>query len=203
MKHAKIHQYIWQDAAMNSTTTNGLAQRSQFVTATAWTFIVLAGCMTLLSLLQNVMLQVMLRTSGMRDAMAQLHNSNRGGMPPFAINLLDVMPWMFAANLVLCISTLIAAIGLLQRKEWARLMFIALMAIGIIWNIGGLVLQWYVFSGMRAVAGNAPAQFVAEFNAFTIGIVVVSFLFAATFSFLFGWIIKRLCEPAIAQEFRA
>jgi hypothetical protein len=186
---------------MNLATSHGPAQRSQFVTATAWTFIVLAGCMTLMSLLQNVMLQVMLQTTGMRQAMAELHSENHAGMPLFAVNMFTIMPWIFAANLILCISTLIAAIGLLQRKEWARLMFVALMAIGIVWNVGGFVLQWYVFSGMRAAAGNTPAQFVAEFKAFTIGIVVVSFLFASTFSFLFGWIIKRLSDPSIRAEF--
>jgi hypothetical protein len=189
------------DQLMNLATSN--VQRSQFVTATAWTFIVLAGCMTLLSLLQNVMIQVMLRSSGMREAMAELHSENHAGMPLFAVNMFTVMPWIFAANLILCISTLIAAIGLLQRKEWARLMFIALMAIGIIWNVGGIALQWYMFSAMSHLASGANSQIGPEFSVFMIGIAVVSFLFAATFSFLFGWIIKRLCDPVIAQEFRA
>jgi hypothetical protein len=92
--------------------------------------------------------------------------------------------------------TLASSIGLLKRKNWARLIFVGLMALGIVWNLGGIVLQFAMFASMQNGFGHPGME------VFFIAMSAVSILFAFGFSGIFGWIAKRLLSPAIAAEFK-
>ena len=103
------------------------ASRSGFVTALAWLFIVLGGFATLMGLLQNLMINLLLpiavREEGAKD-------------PPWAAAFMfDYIHLIFLGFLAVSALTLAAAIGLLLRRNWARLVFIGLMGFGILWNL--------------------------------------------------------------------
>lgn len=174
---------------------NAIAQRSTFVTVVAWIFIVLSGFSTMISILQNLMVHVMFAQAEMQEALQQAQL--RGG-PPMAALMLRYMPLFVFGFLVLSATTLTASIGLLRRRNWARLLFIGLMGLGVLWNVGGLALQLTMFSSMRQEFGAAPA----DMSMMLVVMTVFASVLVLAFVGLFGWIAARLLSPAIAAEFR-
>ena len=169
--------------------------KSTFVTTLAWVFIVLSGLATLMSIAQNIMIQTMFNDSDFSGAVA----TQSPDVPAAASFMASHFKLFFASFLLLSTATLISSIGLLKRRNWARWVFIALMGLGIAWNVGGLVLQAVMFSSLPIppVTPQDPVPFQSMF----IGIMVFSAVFAIGFSVLFGWIIKRLVSQPIAAEF--
>jgi hypothetical protein len=166
--------------------------RSSFVTALAWIFIVLGGFATLMAIAQNVMVGVM--------PVAQ--QTDGQAMPAFARFMMENFRLFFAGFLVLSAVTLAAAIGLLLRRNWARVTFIGLMAFGIFWNVAGLVLTYFVFSSF-ALPAETPPEFVQQHELMTTLMTAFMAVVALAFSAVFGWIIKRLISSDIRREFVA
>jgi len=168
----------------------------------AWIFIVLAGFTTFISLLQNIMINTVFPLAQMRAASA----AAPPGMPPFFYFIFDNMRLFFLAMLVVSAVTCASAIGLLLRQNWARLVFIAILALGIAWNLGGLVLQQIMIDSMMkfpmTTGKSVPPDFEAGMHGMMIAIRVFSAVFALGFSVLYGWLIKRLISPSIVAEFR-
>lgn len=173
------------------------ANRSTFVTVVAWIFIAIAGFSTVMGILQKVMVNIILGTDAfpLESAGAEQH------IPPVALFMFQNMRWVFLAFLMASTVTLIAAIGLLLRKNWARRVIIGLLALAIVWNIGGLVVQHLFISSMPSLQADMPPDFKNVFDVFRIVITAFSVVVALVFSVLFGWIIKRLVSPIIRAEF--
>jgi len=177
------------------------AARSLFVTVVAWIFIVIGGFATLLLTMQFAAFYFLTSNPLMQEAMHKSHDMN--GAPQWAGFFLE-HPWIFVVGFwLIAILTLIAAIGLLRRAYWARIVFIVILGIGIVWNIGGTIVQGFFLSGFPGVSSQAFPAFDAEMKTMAIMTVVVSTIFAIVISVLFGWIIKRLISPRIRAEFRA
>ena len=180
---------------MADTPTGNL--RSTFVTAVAWVFIVLAGFATLIAILQNIMIALMFPQEEMREA------ATAKDVPAFARFFLVYPHVFFGAFLAASATTLVSAIGLLKRQNWARLIFIAILVLGILWNLGGLALMFLTFSSMPSVPDHAPADFRGGFETIWKVMMGFSIVIALAFAGLFGWIIKRLMSPEIKREFLA
>ena len=170
--------------------------RSQFVTAVAWVFIVLSGFATLMSLLQNLMLQVMLDAPEVHTALAQ---ANTAGAPPFAGLMMGGVRYLFLFTLLLAAGMLAASIGLLRRNNVARVAFIALLVLGIAWQVLGLGFQAMFYSHLpvQDFASEGGPDTRAMFRV----ILAFSVALALVIAGVFGWIIKRLTSPAIRAEF--
>jgi MFS family permease len=171
--------------------------RSIFVTAVAWIFIGLAGFATLIAILQNIMIALVFPTEAIREA------ENAKDMPAFVRFLLSHPQIFFGSFLAVSAATLISAIGLLRRKNWARLLFIGIMALGILWNVGGMVMPYFVFSSMPPMPDHVPSDFRDGFDIFFKVMMVFTVLIGIAFACLFGWIIKRLMSHEIKREFVA
>jgi hypothetical protein len=175
--------------------------RSSFVSVLGWIFVCLAGFSTLISLLQNVMFQWVF-LPGMQQQMAT--QPMPPDMPAPMAWLFGHMIWLFRAFLLLSVVTLIAAIGLLLRRNWARLLFIGLMGFAIAYQLLGLIFQWWFMGSMQQMMqlpSNAPAHFADDMHGFMLVMQIFGAIMAIAFSTLFGWIIKRLCSRPIRQEF--
>jgi hypothetical protein len=174
--------------------------RSSFVTAVAWVFIALAGFATFISVLQNIMIYTFFPVDQMHTAMAQARE--RQEMPAFALFMFEHIREIFTGFLVVASSVLVVSIGLLKRCNWARVLFIWLLGLGIVWNLAGPILQWFFFRSMPQ-SPQAPPQVQAQFQ--TMGAIMVVFgtIMAVGMSILFGWIIRRLISPTIKSEFLA
>ena len=173
--------------------------RSTFVTVLAWIFIVLAGFATLISLMQNAMMFFMFHGAGFDQAMDVA--SRAPGAPPFIGLFARYFYLLFVLFLVVSASTLASAIGLLYRRNWARIVFIVMMAFGIVWNLGGLALSAFmltVVNGFPMHAGHG-----SPFALGTMVAVVMAFNVAISLavSALFFWIILKLGSPEIRREF--
>ncbi|HTV84586.1 MAG TPA: hypothetical protein VME63_04230 [Dyella sp.] len=181
--------------------------RSTFVTVLAWIFIGLTGLASLISLLQNLMLQMVFV-----PLMAQQHTHLSQGMPPgMPVQMgwmFDHLIWFFRLFLLMSLSVLIASIGLLLRKEWARKLFIGLMGFGMVYQVAGLFFQWWYFN---AVFDHFPMpphpkpdaqQVMQVMQGFINAMRIFSALMAIGIAGLFGWIIKKLASAPIRREFR-
>lgn len=172
--------------------------RSGFVTGIAWTFIILGGFATLIAILQNIMISVMLPADEMREAF------NRPGaeaMPAFARFMVENFRLFFIATLTLSAVSFAAGIGLLKRKNWARITVNALLALGIIWNLAGLIIPFVIFPSFPPIPANAPAGFGDSFETMTKVMMGFMVVITIVFSVLFAWTIKRLCAADIRREF--
>src|SRR5260370_42306961 len=112
--------------------TGTTANRSAFVTGLAWTFIALGGFAPLIALLQNIMLTLMFPMDEMRSAMHEADKAHP--MPPLFRFMFDNFRLFFASFLAVSALTLVSAICLLKRQNWPRLIFIGIMAFGILSN---------------------------------------------------------------------
>lgn len=174
--------------------------RSNFVTVLAWIFIGMAGFATLISLLQNLMLQWLFLPTMQAHPMQPLPPD----MPAPMQWMFGHMAWFFRAFLLASSAMLIAAIGLLRRHEWARRLFIALMGLAIAYHLLGLAWQWWFMGSMDTFmhAPGMPADADAIMHGFMRVMQVFTTLMALVFCVLFGWIIHRLHSPRVRDEFR-
>jgi hypothetical protein len=172
--------------------------RSTFVTVTAWIFIVLSAFATVTSVMQNVMVGLMFPT----DEIVAAVNRDPKAPPGMAI-VFGHLKLIMLLFLGMCVATLASSIGLLRRREWARKVFIAVLLLGILWMIGGFVLQYFFMSSVNAMPTAGGAAVDAQFGMMMKVVMVFGALTSLTFAAIFGWIIYKLMSPAIRGEFLA
>jgi hypothetical protein len=176
--------------------------RSTFVTAVAWSFITIAGFASFIAVLQALMFVFIFPAD-----MFRVPENAKGiqEMPAFFRFMLQHIQWFFVFFWTLSVGTLICAVGLLRRKNWARLAFVAIMALGIVWNLAGIWLQEQMLSSFPKPPVHDPRM--AEFHAgFETMMTVMRFamgIFSIAMSVLFAWIIKRLVSRSARAEFGA
>jgi hypothetical protein len=177
-----------------------MAPQSSFVTAVAWVFIVLSGLATFISLLQNVMLAFM--PHGMFNQALQDTTFNHAipSGPRFIFAHFHAIVMVLFA---ICAATLLSAIGLLRRRNWARLVFIGLLAFGVVYNIVGFVVQQAMVSSFNApfAADSAFGAAGHQFQQMLLAMRVVTAIFELGFAAVFVWIIIKLVSPSIRAEF--
>ena len=176
-----------------------LKQRSTFVTVVAWIFIVLSGFGALIGVLQNIMLQTVLRSEEFGQAMQT--TPSQSDLPPFVSFMFEHFQWFFLAVLLVNLFMLASSIGLLKRRNWARLFFIGLMILGVVWQGVGLVMQAVMFSYTRDQFATAELQGAPDMGPFFVAMAIFSVIFALAFGGLFGWIAWKLASKPIAAEF--
>ena len=174
--------------------TYNVGARSLFVTATAWVFIVLAVLASISALVQNAAVASLM--PGVQLASEHL--------PLLTGLLMGYLPWVVGTGVVMSLATLASAIGLLMRLDWARRVFIGLLAVAIGANLLGLWLQQEV---VQSVVSNTlssvaiPQQALGVFGGFVTAARVMAVLMTLAGCSLLLWIIRRLMSPGVRQEF--
>jgi hypothetical protein len=167
---------------------------SLFVELTAWVAILLAVLASVSALVQNAEVAAVLPA----------WRGGADGLLPFTRLLLDYLPWVMGAGVVLSAALLAAAIGLLMRHEWARRVFIGLLVVAIVANLLGLWLQYEVVRSL--VDGTLrttplPAQAAGVFGGLADATQIMAMLVTLTGCALLGWVIRRLMSDSVRQEF--
>jgi hypothetical protein len=178
------------------TQTYNVGARSLFVTLTAWAFIVLAALATVSAVLQQA-------TAASLGVNAQLTGLVQP-LPLVTGLLMGYLPWVVGAGLVVSVATLVAAVGLLVRLDWARRVFIGLLAVAIVANLAGLWIQHEVMASLVSATlqrSPLPQQAADLFGGFVTATRVMAVVVTLAFCGLLGWIIRRLMSPAVRQEF--
>jgi hypothetical protein len=119
-------------------------------------------------------------------------------IPAFMGFMFSHFDLFFLFFLIVSASSFISAIALLKRKAWARIVFVVLMSVGIIWNVIGLALQFTMFDQMPGMTGEGVPP---EFAKMMVIMKVASVIMVLALSSLFGWIIKKLTSAPIKAEF--
>ena len=176
--------------------TINVGARSLFVTVTAWVFIVLGALASISALVQNAAVAAMF---------PGLHVIGDAHALPLVTGwLMGYLPWVVGAGLVMSLATLASAIGVLLRLDWARRVFIGVLAFAIFANLAGLWLQHEV---VQSVLSNTfgglslPPQALGVFGGFVTATRVMAVLMTLGACALFGAIIRSLMSPAVRQEF--
>ena len=94
----------------------------------------------------------------------------------------------------IAVATLITSVGLLRRKNWARLGIIALLGLGVMWNVAGGVLMFMIPS---------PHALPPEAAVVKMAIMGGSLLFVCIVCALLIWIMVRLLSRSTRAEFLA
>lgn len=171
--------------------------KSTFVSILSWVFIVLSGMGTLMMLLEVTMFFLLPFDELMQQQPAQ------PGMPFGPGLVLGLMRGFMVFMLALSLWMLASSIGLLLRKNWARISFIVLMVISVVFQLLGLV--WAAVMGFAFHAlpqSMPPGQPGADFfQTFAYVMVGVSVVFNLGLSALFIWIIYKLRSAPVRAEF--
>lgn len=205
------------------------APRSTFVTVLAWLSIALSAGGALMTILQAVMLYVMHDLFQLMEQSPRLQAGEN--LPALMEMTFNHFGLFVAAFFLLCLFWLAASIGLLHRRNWARIAIMVLLGFGIAWNVGAVVWQGYVMSGMvedldaqmaaaaeqaRQRAESQPGEQAGEplpasppdteavekaFRLFSRVMLVFTAIMSFAFSCLFAWLIWKLATPAIRAEF--
>lgn len=183
---------------MSSPTPTAPAQRSSFVTSLAWLMIVPSVLGVLITTLQNVMITTVMPM----DQMMLPSELEAEQMPAFAVFMFEHMRTLLAAFWLMTVVSLASGIGLLKRKEWARLAVIALLALSILMNLGGLYVQQSFLSSVPAIV-NTPPEFREQFDGMAAAMWNVSIAMALGFSAVSAWLIWRLASESVKAEFAA
>lgn len=176
--------------------TINVGARSLFVTTTAWVFIVLGLMASAYALVQNAAVLSLL--SGVQ---AQPAAQN---LPPLTGLLMAYLPWVLLAGLSLSLATLGSAIGLLLRLDWARRVFIGVLAVAIVANLAGLWLQHEVVQSVvtdTLTRATVPAQVLNVFGSFVTAAQVMGALVTLGACLVLAGIIRSLMSPGVRQEF--
>lgn len=173
--------------------------QSSFVTIVAWIFIALSGIGVAITLLQNIMVQTMFPS-------VLPTPPNARNAPAFFAFIVTNFKLVILVPLVIAAACLVVSIGLLKRRNWARILFIAFLAIGILWHVLGVAFQIVLFGSFDTMFANLPPpkgapDFERGFHTMLIVMQIFGALLAVGFTILYGWLIKRLVSPSIAAEF--
>ncbi len=163
---------------------------SIFVTVVAWVFIVISGLGTVMTAAQNVMLLTMPSIQP----------------PPDSSFLVQHIRLLFLLPLVVSALMFVSAVGLLKRLEWARKTFIGLLSVGVLYSAVSLLFVWLAGFDVPPAPDGAPTEFqtsAQEFESMFLGMRIFTTLFALIISGLLIWIIHKLVQPSISQEFAA
>lgn len=172
--------------------------RSTFVTVIAWIFIALSGMGVLAAVLQNVMVHTLFDNPEFAQAM----QSSPLEMPALVVFMANHVKLVALAWLLLSSFILACSIGLLRRWNPARLCFVGLLVLGMLWQVAGTLLQWDMMASMRQQIAGMAVTGAPDLGPFLIAAAVAAIVFNLGCCVLLGWIARRLLSAPIAAEFR-
>lgn len=173
--------------------------RSSFVTVLAWLGIIFFGLSSVVGLFQAFMFRTMFQPGGPFDAM----RSDSFPGPPMPHEMQYVLDHVEAFFLIYaaCVALgLVASIGLLHRRNWARVIYIALLGANIVWSVVALLAGRHLMAAMpfppADTLPNAPdvAGMMRMMSIFMTALTVVT-------SAVCAWLIVRLVSRPIRAEF--
>ena len=172
--------------------TYNVGSRSRFVNFIAWMFILLGAFACEWAVIQNA-------TQSWTTLAA-----DPATLPGLTGFLVRHAPWVFSAAIALSLATMVCAVGLLRRMEWARRVFIGLLMVAIVADLAGLWLQQeflhlLVDSALRQSTLTQPAADLFG-GVVTTARVLAGFVTLVASMALAG-IIRRLMSPSVRQEF--
>jgi len=177
--------------------------RSSFVTVVAWIFIVLSGFGTLMTAMQNLMFSSM----PFDEFGTAFRDSTAVHVPATARFMFSHMRLIFLVGFLLALLMLVSSIGLLRRRNWARLVFMGMLVCWILYMLAGVFIQQSFMSSFNTSFNASATQdsvFRANADRFQ-SMFATMRVFAIVFSLgiagVLGWIVVKLSSARIRAEF--
>ena len=172
-------------------TTVVIKQKSRFVNILAWISIIMAGVSILISLVNLVLFS--------RSFNPVLKDSNVWSVLTPAAKFFLSHPELFIiTGLVYYTSGLVSGIGLLKRKEWARKLFIGLLVLMIVYSLLSPIISQLFIPNIQFTGYGGESFSLESMKSY---MLVVGMVFGVSFSILFGFLIYKLSNPVIKEEF--
>ncbi len=169
-------------------------KRSSFINIFAWISIIFSGFGILVGIMQNVMMQTV-----MKDANFEQLTKDEN-IPPLMKTMFENFDILVMGTLLITIVVFVASIALLKRKNWARLFFIVLLILGVVWTVVSGVMQFSFMDSM--IAGqNMPQDVPPDFQSMQNTMKIVSGVMMVAIVGLHLYLIKRLRSDEIKDEF--
>lgn len=180
-------------------TGNRPGQRSTFVTALAWSFIVLAALSVFSGFIQFLLVQIFVDQEALRAGMRTEHSMEN--LPETVRFVFSNVKLLTAAFLGLSVALLTASIGLLKRQNWARWLFIVFMVLGVVAHLAPLAGGPEILTWTAGLLTGTPEAMQERLQGF-IGAAWLVFAFLSLLlAAVFAWIGWKLTRPEISAEF--
>lgn len=167
--------------------------RSPFVNATAWLFIVLAAVSA-----------ACVWAAPLVAAMFPAWAPRPAALPGLSALIVSHLGWVIVATTVLAAAVLACATGLLLRLEWARRVFIALLAVMLAAHLAGLWVQHEVLSTLLEATlrlAPLPASAVGLVGGFARLTQLMGFVLTLCACLLVLWMMRGLMSDSVRREF--
>lgn len=171
-----------------------------FINVVAWLFIVLAGIGILTGVLQNLAVHFW---PPLVEVLEQTRQSDTVLAPEGDVwsLVMSNLRWVLAFNLLLAIVVFAAGVGLLRRRNWARLVFVFLLSLVILLTLGNVLFALQAVIGGEAAAA-ATDPYAPAIYAYSAPSLMASALFSLLLCLLLGWMVWQLCRAKVTAEFR-
>jgi hypothetical protein len=143
--------------------------------------------------MQNVMLNFVFP----RDTLDRLSTAGTEHMPFWALLLFKHFRLFAFLLLIYAVFMLWASVALLKRQNWARVVFVVLLALSIAVGLLLPFLQGSVLASMPKIEEVDAEAFEQALLIFRGIVLALTVLFTA----IHGWLIYKLCTPQIRAEF--
>ena len=153
-----------------------------FITVAAWLFVVI-GAYTALTSFQQLVIWTFFFPSD---------------SPPIELSLMSAVPLLFGIGAVLC------GVGMLNRREKALRRSVALLwtyvawiALGFVWRIAELIMEWSESSD------RAPevSDYHAQSERYEMALTISDFILAIVVIVACAWLARRLSSPLIKTAY--
>lgn len=170
---------------------------STFISVLAWLGIILHAVLALGGVMQGILLRTMLEDPTLMERMTAAYTSTP--IPDVGPFIVRISRLIFAAFFAYAILGVAASIGLLHRKNWARLTTIGMLALTMVWMALMTVLQ--LLAGDMAMPANPSYPNMPDMTAMLSTIRTFSLLVGVAIITTSGWLIWRLLSQPIREEF--
>lgn len=171
--------------------------RSAFVNVLAWMSLALGACGVLAGALQAVLFAAVWPT----DLWLQTVE-NTPTVPPVIQWLVDHMLAVTLASVLGSALLGLVGWGLLKRREWGRISFIVLLLLGCLMPVASAIVTDMTMGWMGEQMRTEFGQVDPMFKPMQVAMRVIHYGFAAFILAVHGWLVWKLCTPAIRAEFQ-
>jgi hypothetical protein len=100
-------------------------------------------------------------------------------------------------------AALVAGVGLLKRRNWARLSSIGLLCLAVLWNLGGVWVAQSMLGHFSTAPAGASDAFAREFETAAAAMRIAATLFSLVIAAICGWLVFRLMSKQVRAEFKS
>jgi hypothetical protein len=171
---------------------------SAFVSATAWSFLLVAAFGAFMNALQLLLMFTVLPPADYFAIASDLQSTQ--SLPSFLVFIVEHMvAWTFLA-LVLSLLTLVASVGLLRRQNWARIVFVVIMWLGVAANLAGAAAPLVLGPMAQSLLQSFPIEMRGDLQSMMTMMTWLSVGLALLFAALFAWTAVKLMSAAVRRE---